>query len=87
MDNVSFVIKGGQKIGIVGESGCGKSTLFKLLFRLFDPSQGRILVDGQDIKKTTFKSLTQTFALVPQTPVLFNDSIKYNLLFGNQNAT
>eukprot|EP01029_Cantina_marsupialis_P001876 TRINITY_DN116_c1_g1_i2.p1 TRINITY_DN116_c1_g1~~TRINITY_DN116_c1_g1_i2.p1 ORF type:complete len:661 (-),score=222.65 TRINITY_DN116_c1_g1_i2:155-2137(-) len=80
-------IKGGSKVAFVGSSGAGKSTLLRLLFRFFDPQNGSILIDGQDSKKVTMKSLRKNIAVIPQHTVLFNDSIYYNIAYGNPEAS
>ncbi len=67
----------------MGESGCGKSTIFQLLLRLYEPDQGRILIDGVDIRKIDLKWLRSQIAYIQQEPPLFNATIKENLLFGN----
>ncbi len=85
--DVSFTVEAGQKVAVVGASGSGKSTLVKLLFRFYDPNQGRILVDGQDIRGLTQASLRRAIGIVPQDTVLFNDSIFENVRYGNPNAT
>lgn len=85
--NINFRIEKGQTIAIVGFSGAGKSTLVDLLPRFFDPSNGEILLDGISLKNYAIKSLRSLFAYVNQQPVLFNDTIYNNILFGNQSAT
>lgn len=79
-------IKKGEKFAIVGTSGSGKSTLVKLLFRFYDPTAGRILIDGQDIRQVTQKSLRNLIGIVPQDTVLFNDSILENIRYGKPEA-
>lgn len=79
--DVDFEIPGGQKIAVVGQSGAGKSTLSRLLFRFYDVTGGRILIDGQDIRTVTQKSLRAAIGIVPQDTVLFNDSIYYNISY------
>jgi len=80
-------IRGGERIGLVGHSGSGKSTLVKLLQRLHDPTEGRITIDGQDIRAVTQDSLRQAIALVAQEPVLFHRSIAENIAYGRPGAS
>lgn len=77
----------GQKIGIAGPSGCGKSTLLALLLRFYDPQEGRILLDGHDLRDVTPTSLRRQFAIVSQEAFLFNDSVRSNILYGRLKAT
>jgi ATP-binding cassette subfamily B protein len=84
---VDFEVPAGRTLAIVGASGAGKSTISRLIFRFFDPQQGRILIDGQDIAKVSLDSLRSALGMVPQDNVLFNDSIRYNLLYGRPDAT
>jgi ATP-binding cassette, subfamily B, heavy metal transporter len=74
-------------VAIVGPSGAGKSTISRLLFRLYDVSSGKILIDGQDIRKVTQSSLRASIGMVPQDTVLFNDTIRYNIRYGRWDAT
>ena len=87
LKGVSFVIRPGQKVAVVGDSGAGKSTLVKLLFRFYDPQAGRILIDGQDIRNISQVSLRRAIGIVPQDTVLFNDSIFENVRYGNPEAS
>ena len=87
LDNVSFTIEPGQKLAIVGASGAGKSTIVKLLFRFYDPTAGRVLIDGQDITAVTQQSLRSVIGIVPQDTVLFNDSLFENVRYGRPDAT
>jgi len=87
LKDVNFQVKVGQKTAIVGSSGGGKSTLVKLLFRFYDVTSGRILIDGQDIRQVTQKSLHQAIGIVPQDCVLFNDSILENIRYGRIDAS
>jgi ATP-binding cassette, subfamily B, heavy metal transporter len=84
---VSFEAPAGHTIAIVGPSGAGKSTISRLLFRFYEPSSGRITIDGQDISRVTQKSLRAAIGMVPQDTVLFNDSIAYNIRYGRDGAT
>lgn len=87
LHDVSFTVKPGQKLAIVGHSGSGKSTLARLLFRFYDVSDGRILYDNQDISQVTQASLRQAVGIVPQDTVLFNESILYNIEYAKPSAT
>jgi len=79
--------RGGSTIALVGHSGAGKSTIARLLFRFYDPTSGRILIDGQDIREVTQESLRAHIGVVPQDTVLFNDTIRYNIGYGRAGAT
>jgi ATP-binding cassette, subfamily B, heavy metal transporter len=87
LEHVSFTVKAGTKMAIVGPSGSGKSTLLKLLFRFYDTNGGRVIVDGQDVRGLKQASLREAIGLVPQEVVLFNASLKDNLLYGQPGAT
>lgn len=87
LKNVSFSIPSGETLAIVGPSGSGKSTLSRLLFRYYDPSDGHIIIDGQNINQVTQASLRQSIGIVPQDTVLFNEDIYYNIAYGRPNAT
>ncbi len=84
---VDFTVPAGRKVAVVGHSGAGKSTLSRLLFRFYDVTGGRILVDGQDIRDVTQRSLRAAIGIVPQDTVLFNDTIYYNIAYGNPEAS
>ena len=84
---VSFDIPAGHTIAVVGASGAGKSTLSRLLFRFYEVNAGRILIDGQDIRKVTQASLRAAIGIVPQDTVLFNDNIYHNIAYGRPDAT
>ena len=77
----------GQRVALVGPTGAGKTTIARLLFRFYDPTTGRILIDGHDLRELTQASLRQAIAVVPQDTVLFNDTIGYNLAFGRPEAS
>jgi ATP-binding cassette, subfamily B, heavy metal transporter len=87
LKGISFEVPAGKTVAVVGPSGAGKSTISRLLFRFYDLSGGRILIDGQDIAKVTQKSLRQAIGMVPQDTVLFNDTIRYNIRYGRWEAT
>ncbi len=84
---VSFEAPAGKTVAIVGPSGAGKSTISRLLFRFYEPSAGRITIDGQDIGAVTQASLREAIGMVPQDTVLFNDSILYNIRYGRDGAS
>ncbi|MGA7803314.1 ABCB family ABC transporter ATP-binding protein/permease [Bradyrhizobium sp.] len=86
LKGVSFEVPAGRTVAIVGPSGAGKSTISRLLFRLYDVSGGRILIDGQDIRSVTQASLRAAIGMVPQDTVLFNDTIRYNIRYGRWDA-
>ncbi|MGF1550787.1 MAG: ABCB family ABC transporter ATP-binding protein/permease [Sphingomonadaceae bacterium] len=85
--NLSFEVPPGRTLAIVGPSGAGKSTIARLLFRFYDPTAGRILIDGQDIARVSQASLRRRIGIVPQDAVLFNDTIGYNIGYGRVGAT
>jgi ATP-binding cassette subfamily B protein len=86
LHGVSFEIPPGKTVAVVGPSGAGKSTLARLLFRFYDVGAGRILIDGQDIRGVTQKSLREAIGIVPQDTVLFNDTVEYNIGYGRPGA-
>ncbi len=86
LQDISFDVPAGHKVAVVGASGAGKSTLSRLLFRFYDATTGRILIDGQDIRAVTQKSLRRAIGIVPQDTVLFNDTIYYNIAYGRPEA-
>ena len=87
LKNVSFEIPPGKTVAVVGSSGAGKSTLARLLFRFYDVQQGYITIAGQDIKQVTQASVRQAIGIVPQDTVLFNDTVEYNIAYGQTGAT
>ncbi|XP_056002863.1 ATP-binding cassette sub-family B member 6-like [Ostrea edulis] len=87
LKDVSFVVPAGQTFALVGHSGSGKSTIIRLLFRFYDVVSGRILIDGQDISLVQQESLRQRIGVVPQDTVLFNADIRYNIRYGDVDAS
>ncbi|HEY8370449.1 MAG TPA: ABC transporter ATP-binding protein [Thermodesulfobacteriota bacterium] len=85
--DVSFEIRPGEMVALVGPSGAGKSTIVKLLLRLYDPTHGRITLDGHDLRDLTFRSLRDQIALVLQDPYIFDGTVKENLRYGRLDAT
>lgn len=87
LKGISFTIKPGQRVAVVGPSGAGKSTLARLMFRFYDVTGGSISIDGQDLRDVTQSSLHQMIGIVPQDTVLFNDTVFYNIAYGNPDAS
>ncbi len=87
LHDVSFEIPAGGTVAVVGASGSGKSTLARLLYRFYDVQRGRITIDGQDIREVAQKSVRAAIGIVPQDTVLFNDTIYYNIAYGDTEAT
>jgi ATP-binding cassette, subfamily B, heavy metal transporter len=87
LKGLSFRVPAGGSLAIVGPTGAGKSTINRLLFRFYDATTGRILIDGQDIRDITQDSLRAAIGVVPQDTVLFNDTIRYNIAYGRPGAT
>lgn len=87
LHNISFTIDSGKTLAIVGSSGAGKSTIARLLFRFYDINSGSITIDGQDIRGVTQSSLRKAIGIVPQDTVLFNDTIYYNIAYGDNSAS
>jgi ABC-type transport system involved in Fe-S cluster assembly fused permease/ATPase subunit len=83
---ISFEVPAGKTVAIVGPSGAGKSTLSRLLFRFYEPSSGRITIDGQNVTDVTQTSLREAIGMVPQDTVLFNDALSYNIRYGRWDA-
>jgi len=86
LKDISLVVDAGTTTAIVGPTGSGKSTISRLLLRFYDPQAGRILIDGQDLRELTQHSLREAIGVVPQDTVLFNDTIYYNIAYGNPKA-
>jgi ATP-binding cassette subfamily B protein len=87
LKGLSFEVAAGRTVAIVGPSGAGKSTISRLLFRFYDVTGGRILIDGQDVRDVTQASLRAAIGMVPQDTVLFNDTIRYNIRYGQWDAS
>jgi ATP-binding cassette subfamily B protein len=86
LKGLNFEVAAGRTVAIVGPSGAGKSTISRLLFRFYDVTGGRILIDGEDIRDVTQTSLRAAIGMVPQDTVLFNDTIRYNIRYGQWDA-
>jgi len=86
LGGVDLRIKAGEIIAVVGPSGSGKTSLAHLLLRFYDPQGGRILVDGNDIRKVTLGSLRSQIGIVPQETILFNETVRYNIMYGCRDA-
>ncbi|MCZ8278100.1 MAG: ABC transporter ATP-binding protein/permease [Acetobacteraceae bacterium] len=87
LKGVSFTVPPGRMLAIVGPTGAGKSTISRLLFRFYDTTGGRVLVDGQDVRGLSQQSLRAAIGVVPQDTVLFNDTIRYNIAYGRPGAS
>jgi ATP-binding cassette subfamily B protein len=87
LHDISFEIPSGKTVAVVGPSGSGKSTLARLMFRFYDVQQGRITINGQDIRQVTQHSVRKALGIVPQDTVLFNDTVAYNIGYGRTGAT
>jgi ABC-type transport system involved in Fe-S cluster assembly fused permease/ATPase subunit len=85
--DISFEVPNGKKVALVGPTGAGKSTISRLLFRFYDPKQGAVYINNQNIKDISQQSLRKHIGVVPQDTVLFNDTIYYNISYGNPNAS
>jgi ABC-type multidrug transport system fused ATPase/permease subunit len=87
LDDVSMKIDPGETVALVGVTGAGKSTLVKLIPRFYDPDDGRVLIDGHDIREVTLASLRHQIGYVPQEPLLFSGTVRENVAFGRPDAT
>lgn len=87
LDNVNFKLEPGQKMAIIGRTGSGKTTIVDLLVRMYDVTDGQVLIDNKNIQSLSLSSLRQNIGYVPQDVFLFSDSIAQNVAFGNENAT
>jgi len=87
LKGISFEVPAGRTIAIVGPSGAGKSTISRLLFRFYEVTGGRIVIDGQDIRDVTQASLRNAIGMVPQDTVLFNDTVRYNIRYGRWDSS
>ncbi|MDA9042549.1 ABC transporter ATP-binding protein/permease [Candidatus Pelagibacter sp.] len=85
--NISFTVPNGKKVAIVGPTGAGKSTISRLLFKFYDPKEGNIFINNTNVKEISQNSLRKIIGVVPQDTVLFNDTIYYNIAYGNTGAT
>ena len=87
LNGLNMKIPQGKKIAIVGSSGSGKSTVYRLLYRFYGANSGQLLIDGQEVNELTLQSIREKMSVVPQDTVLFNDTLGYNINYGNLNAS
>ena len=87
LQGINFTVPSGKTVAVVGHSGAGKSTLARLLFRFYDVAEGQVLIDGKDVRSVTQNSLRKLIGIVPQDTVLFNDTIRYNIQYGNLSSS
>lgn len=87
LENVNLTIKAGEKVALIGPSGAGKTTFVRLLLRLYSPTAGQILIDGQDISKATQESLRKNISMVPQDPILFHRTLAENISYGKRGVS
>lgn len=86
LKNINYTIEDGSKTALVGPSGCGKSTCIQLMLRYYDPNEGRILLDGHDLKEYDLKYLREKLGLVSQQPYLFSDTVRNNVVMGMEES-
>jgi subfamily B ATP-binding cassette protein MsbA len=87
LHNIALAIRPGEIVALVGPSGAGKSTLFNLIPRFYDPTSGRVLIDGYDLRDVTQRSLREQIGLVPQETMLFGGTIRENIVYGKLDAS
>ncbi len=87
LKNVSFDLKPGKTLGIMGATGSGKTSIFTMLFRFYDPSEGKVMLDGTDVKDLSLKQLRKSISQVSQDVFLFSDTVKENIRFGKKDGT
>ncbi|MBQ7052688.1 MAG: ABC transporter ATP-binding protein [Clostridia bacterium] len=87
LEHVSFSVRPGQTVGVIGGTGCGKTSLVNLIPRFYDATEGRVLIGGMDVRRIDEQQLRKAVAVVPQKAVLFKGTIRSNLLWGNESAT
>ncbi len=87
LQNISFTVKKGETLAILGKTGSGKSTILSLISRMYDVTDGKITIDGSEISTVNLFDLRNSIGIVPQDAFLFSDSIKNNIMFGKENAT
>src|SRR5690606_17481905 len=85
--DIDLTVPAGTTLAVVGGSGSGKSTLARLLFRFYDPSEGSVRVNGQDLRTVNVRSIRKALGIVPQDTVLFNETITYNIAYSQPGAT
>src|SRR6185437_10670499 len=87
LSNVTVEARRGETVALVGPSGGGKSTILNLIPRFYDPTDGRVLIDGHDVRDVTLKSLREQIALVTQEPFLFDDTVRANIAYAQPDAS
>jgi ATP-binding cassette subfamily B protein len=86
LEDINLTIKPGEKVALIGPSGAGKTTFVRLLLRLYSPTAGKILIDGQDISEATQESLRKNISMVPQDPILFHRTLAENIAYGKRGS-